>query len=56
MGIAARDQGSDIAGRKAFSMATDMQMYFCDPASPCSVAPTRTPTACYANIFPGAPT
>ncbi|WP_371934313.1 IS30 family transposase [Mycobacterium sp. TY814] len=28
------DQGSEMAGHKQFSMATDMAVYFCDPASP----------------------
>jgi IS30 family transposase len=28
------DQGSEMAGHKQFSMATDMTVYFCDPASP----------------------
>ena len=28
------DQGSEMARHKQFSMATDMQVYFCDPASP----------------------
>jgi len=28
------DQGAEMAGHKAFSMATDMTVYFCDPASP----------------------
>ncbi len=28
------DQGAEMAGHKAFSVATDMPVYFCDPASP----------------------
>ena len=28
------DQGCEMAGHKQFSIATDMQVYFCDPASP----------------------
>lgn len=28
------DQGAEMAGHKGFSMATDMAVYFCDPASP----------------------
>jgi len=28
------DQGCEMAQHKQFSMATDMQVYFCDPASP----------------------
>ena len=28
------DQGAEMAGHKQFSMATDMTVYFCDPASP----------------------
>lgn len=28
------DQGSEMATHKAFAMATDMDVYFCDPASP----------------------
>ena len=28
------DQGCEMARHKQFSMATDMQVYFCDPASP----------------------
>ncbi|GAS92734.1 transposase, ISlxx5, partial [Mycolicibacterium brisbanense] len=28
------DQGAEMAGHQQFSIATDMQVYFCDPASP----------------------
>ncbi|WP_437177182.1 IS30 family transposase [Arthrobacter globiformis] len=28
------DQGAEMAGHKSFSIATDMNVYFCDPASP----------------------
>jgi IS30 family transposase len=28
------DQGSEMAAHRSFSMATDMNVYFCDPASP----------------------
>ena len=28
------DQGSEMAKHKGFTMATDMDVYFCDPASP----------------------
>ncbi len=35
---------------------TGIQVYFCDPHSPGSAAPTRTPTACCASTSPRAPT
>ena len=40
------DQGKEMSGHKRFTVATNVQVYFCDPRSPGSVAATRTPTAC----------
>ena len=45
-----------MARHKQFAIATDMAVYFCDPHSPGSAAPTRTPTACCASTSPRAPT
>ena len=36
--------------------ATNLEVYFCDPRSPWSEAPTKTPTACCASTSPRAPT
>ena len=33
-GSLTRDQGAEMARHKQFSLATDMAVYFCDPASP----------------------
>jgi len=38
---------------QAFTLATDVQVYFCDPRSPCSAAATRTPTGCCAVLPEG---
>jgi len=35
------DQGAEMARHKQFSMATDMAVYFCDPASPWQPLATR---------------
>jgi IS30 family transposase len=50
------DQGKEMAEHTKFTVDTGVQVYFCDPRSPGSVAATRTPTACSANTCPGAPT
>jgi Integrase core domain len=50
------DHGREMAEHLQFTIDSGVQVYFCDPRSPCSVVPTRTPTACCANTCPKAPT
>jgi IS30 family transposase len=38
------DQGSEMARHTDITIAADLPIYFCDPASPGSTAATRTPT------------
>jgi IS30 family transposase len=46
------DQGKEMSQHLRFTVDTGVQVYFCDPRVPGSVAPTRTPMACYASTFP----
>jgi IS30 family transposase len=39
------DRGLEMAQRKAFTVATGVKVYFCDPQSPWSEARTKTPTS-----------
>jgi IS30 family transposase len=55
-GSLTRDQGAEMARHKQFSMATDMAVYFCDPASPGNAAPMRTPMDYCASTSQKAPT
>ena len=41
-----------MADHKSFTVATNVQVYFCDPHSPRQAAATRTPTVCCDSIFP----
>jgi IS30 family transposase len=40
------DRGKEMAEHLQFSIDSGVQVYFCDPRSPCSVVPTRTPMGC----------
>ena len=50
------DRGKEMAQHKRFTLATDVAVYFCDPQSRGSAAPTRTPTACFGSTSRRAPT
>lgn len=45
-------RGSEMVGHKRFTLATDIQVYFCDPQNPCSGAPTKTPMNCCGKYLP----
>jgi hypothetical protein len=49
------DHGREMAEHLQFTIDAGVQVYFCDPRSPGSAAPTRTPTGCSANTSLGAP-
>jgi IS30 family transposase len=44
------DHGSELAQHRRFTLATDVQVYFCDPTVPGSATRTRTGTAAYGSI------
>jgi IS30 family transposase len=44
------DRGKELADHTRFSLATDIDVFFCDPQSPCSEAPTRIRMACCGSI------
>jgi len=50
------DLGHEMGQHQRFTIATGVQVHFCDPKSPGSAAATRTPTACCANTCPDAST
>jgi IS30 family transposase len=46
------DRGKEMAAHKRFTLATDVQVYFCDPRCPGSGAATRTRTDCSGSTCP----
>ena len=50
------DRGKELASHKRFTLATDIQVYFCDPAAPGNVEATKTRMACSGSTCPKAST
>jgi hypothetical protein len=50
------DRGLEMAKHKDFTVATDVQVYFCIRRVPGSEARTKTPICCYGNTSLEAPT
>ncbi len=44
------DRGKELADHQRLALATDVDIYFCDPALRGNADQTRTPTDCCANI------
>ena len=48
------DRGTEMHGHKRFTMATDIQVYFCDPQSLGNAAATKTRMGCSGSTCPRA--
>jgi IS30 family transposase len=49
------DRGKELADHQRLALATEVDVYFCDPRSPWQRGSTKTPTDCCANTFRVAP-
>jgi IS30 family transposase len=50
------DRGKELADHQRLTLATDVEVYFCDRDHPGNAARTKTPTDCCANICHAEPT
>ena len=46
------DQGAEMAAHRSFTLATDMPVYFCDPASPCQRGSNENTNGLLRQYFP----
>lgn len=44
-------RGAEMTSHTRFTVATDIQIYFCDPQSPCNVAQMKIRIDCSDNIY-----
>lgn len=45
------DRGAEMTNHTLFTVATEIEVYFCDPQSPGNAAPMKIRTDCLGSIF-----
>src|SRR5258707_7701263 len=50
------DRGKELADHRRFTLATNIEVYFCDPQCPGSAGPMRTPMVYSSSTFRAGPT